>query len=408
MKTLYWKSFIFAMLFVLMGCGIEEEVSHSPHSEAEEPKATVNNENETLSVAKESSENKTEKLEGDGKLEIHFLDVGQGDATLFLTEEVTILVDAGRHDRDDVVTYLEHIGVEGIDLLVGTHPHADHIGQMPDVLEAFFVEEVWMSGGEASSQIFKRTIESILASDASYHEPRAGESFVVGDLRIEVLHPLELSGDLNDDSVSMNVSFGDVNVLITGDAELGAEREILERGNHLDATVFRVGHHGSSTSNGRSFVTTVNPEVSVYSSGEGNQYGHPHREVVDLFSELDIPLYGTAEHGTITIITDGSGYELYTQKKPNDQSTSPGSNEEETDDETKDETIDMAVENSDCIDINEAVLNELVEIIHIGEARGLDLKELRPFESVRDLTRINGISESRLQKIKQQGLACVS
>jgi competence protein ComEC len=116
--------------------------------------------------------------EGD-TLIVHFIDVGQGDATLFAGPDFTILVDAGRHDRNDVVPYLQSVGVESIDLLVGTHPHADHIGQFPEVLNAFPVNEVWMSGDSHTTRTFERALDAILASDTGYHEPRAGEVYAV-------------------------------------------------------------------------------------------------------------------------------------------------------------------------------------------------------------------------------------
>src|SRR5690606_35829293 len=111
-----------------------------------------------------------------GTLKVHFIDVGRGDATLIQSNDVVILIDAGRHDRNDVVPYLREAGITSIDLLVGTHPHADHIGQFPEVLAAFPVKEVWLSGDPHTSRIFEDTIDAILASEAGYHEPRAGEA----------------------------------------------------------------------------------------------------------------------------------------------------------------------------------------------------------------------------------------
>src|SRR5690606_12325294 len=115
-----------------------------------------------------------------GLLTVHFIDVDQGDATLIQADDVVILIDAGRHDRSDVVPYLRSIGIKSIDLLVGTHPHADHIGQFPEVLRAFPVKEVWLSGDVHTSRTFERAIDAILESDAGYHEPRAGERFQFG------------------------------------------------------------------------------------------------------------------------------------------------------------------------------------------------------------------------------------
>ncbi|WP_171051697.1 MBL fold metallo-hydrolase [Alteribacter natronophilus] len=341
-----------------------------------------------------------------GELTVSFLDVGQGDATLFQTEEVTVLVDAGRHDRSDVTEHLEHLGVEEIDILAGTHPHADHIGQMPDVIDSFDVHEVWMSGGEATSQVFERTIDAIMSSDASYDEPRAGDVFEVGGLIITIVHPENLTGDLNDDSLSMNIAYGEVNFLLTGDAEEGAEARMIERNEPLEAEILKAGHHGSSTSSTPAFAETVNPEIAVYSAGENNQYGHPHDEVRLLFSEMDIPFYGTAEHGTVTVITDGAGYEVHTE---HDASSFYDENEGETGgEENEPGSEETAAADSDCIDVNTASPEELENIIHLGEARVQSLIDKRPFDSVSSLTRISGIGDARVQEILDEGLACTS
>lgn len=252
----------------------------------------------------------TPPLVTEGELIVTFFDVGQGDATLFQAEEATILIDAGRHDREEVVSLLEDSGVERIDLFIATHPHADHIGQADQVLDAFPVEEVWMSGDSHTTKTFERMVAAIEASGADYYEPRAGEEFEIGSLLLEVLHPEELTGDLNNGSIAVQVHFGDVSFLMMGDAEAEAEEEIIERSAHLQSTILRVGHHGSSTSTTPAFLEAVKPEAGIYSAGRENEYGHPHAEVVELFQEKNIPLYGTDQHGKIVVETDGTSYEI--------------------------------------------------------------------------------------------------
>lgn len=242
-----------------------------------------------------------------------FFDVGQGDATLFQTEDATILIDAGRHDRNEVVSLLESAGVGKIDLFIGTHPHADHIGQADKVLQAFEVEEVWMSGDVHTTQTFERTIAAISAADVDYYEPRAGEKFDIGSVAIEVLNPTELTGDFHDGSIALRLQFGEISFLIMGDVEKDKEREILERDHLLEATILRLGHHGSSTSTSMEFLDVVNPEVAIYSAGIDNKYGHPHQEVVSLIESREIALYGTDRNGHIVVTTNGETYELVTE-----------------------------------------------------------------------------------------------
>lgn len=250
----------------------------------------------------------------DALLQVHFIDVDQGDAILVRAPGFTMLIDAGRHDRDDVVPYLLRQGVEHIHLLVGTHPHADHIGQMARVLRRFAVDEVWMSGDLHTTRTFERTLDAILESQAGYHEPRAGETMQFGELGLAVVHPQEVTGQLNDGSIVLRVEFGDVVFLFTGDAERRAEEQMLARGEKLKATVLKLAHHGSRTSSTRAFLEAVNPQIAVYSAGRDNRYGHPHREVLERLRERNIEVYGTDRHGSVVMETDGTHIQIATER----------------------------------------------------------------------------------------------
>jgi competence protein ComEC len=251
------------------------------------------------------------------ELIIRILDVGQGDALLLMHPEATVLIDTGRFDRSDVVPLLQHHGVASIDVLVITHPHADHIGQFDRVMEAFPVAEVWWSGAVATTRTFERAIAALEASDARYEEPRGGQTTTVGPLRIEVLHPG--AGDslqgLNDASISLRITYGDFRMVTTGDAERAAETQMVARwSDRLSADVLRLGHHGSSTSTTPAFLDAVSPSVAVYSAGSGNSYGHPHAEVVERITAAGIELYGTDRDGTVTIVTDGTTFDVRSER----------------------------------------------------------------------------------------------
>lgn len=250
-----------------------------------------------------------------GELKVHFIDVGQGDATLLQGPDFTVLIDAGRHDRSDVVPYLKSAGVKTIDLLIGTHPHADHIGQFPQVIETFPVGEAWLSGDTTTTRTFERAIDAIEASDAGYHEPRAGETFSFGSARIEVLNPARLTGNLHEGSVSVRIVYGSFTALFTGDAEAETEMAILARKHDVNALILQLGHHGSSTSSSTEFLKAVNPEVAVYSAAKGNSYGHPHEVVLERLRQMGVQIYGTDVNGTIMVITDGQTYEVQAQRK---------------------------------------------------------------------------------------------
>jgi competence protein ComEC len=252
-----------------------------------------------------------------GSLHVHFLDVGQGDATLLIHPEVTVLIDTGRFDRRDVVPLLRAHGVERIDLLIITHPHADHIGQFDLVMAAFDVKEVWWSGSSSTSATFQRALAALESSDAGYEEPRAGGTTRVGPLTIDVLAPgsRDSLSDLNNASIALRITFGAFSLVTTGDAEAPSEARILARvPDRLRAQVLRLGHHGSSTSTTAAFLAAVAPEVAVYSAGAGNQYGHPHDETVARVASAGVELYGTAVNGTVTIVSDGVTFDVRSER----------------------------------------------------------------------------------------------
>ncbi|MBR7554744.1 MBL fold metallo-hydrolase [Allobacillus sp. GCM10007491] len=352
--------------------------------------------------ADEDANNSTANPEG--KLTVHYIDVGQGDATLLQAvegeETFNLLIDAGDWTGDEVVPYLKSQSVESLDVVIGTHIHADHIGQLDEVIQKFPVDEVWMTGNVHTTSAFEDVLTAIEQSEASYVEPRSGEEFEIGPFLVEVYHPTELSGDFNDDSISTRVTYGDVRFLFTGDAEAGAEEEMLANGFDLDADIFQLGHHGSSTSNTPAFVQAVDPEVAIYSAGLDNDYGHPHYETVELMNKMGIDLYGTEAHGTIVVESNGERFSVQPEREATIKKEKPDFLKNNDDHES-------AKSHESCIDINSASLKDLYDIIHIDEARAAELVELRPHHSLNGLKRIYGIGDGRLADIKEEGLACV-
>lgn len=318
-------------------------------------------------------------------LQAHFFDVGQGDATLFQSGDCTLLVDAGRHDRDDVTGLLAAAGVESLDLLVGTHPHADHIGQFPQILAQFPVSEVWLSGWEHDTRNFEQSEGAILASDALYRHPRAGERFdCQSALTVEVLNPMDPLQDLHD-GIALRIHHGDVRFLFTGDAETEHEEQMIALWHDLEAEILQLGHHGSRTSSSEPFLQAVSPDLAIVSAGADNPFGHPHQEVTDRLDALAINTLSTSEQGTITVFSDGSSYRV--------------------------ETAQISAPDEECVDLNRAPSDSLTAIIHISEARASEVIQLREeawFEAVEDITRVDGIGPSRRDDILAQGMACVT
>lgn len=253
------------------------------------------------------------QLEG---MSVHFIDVGQADSAYIEFDDYNVLIDAGDWSGDEVVPYLKEQEVESLDLVIGSHEHADHIGQMDKVLEEFEVKEVWMPGNEHATKTYYRVLDAIMNSEANYEEPRAGEIYEMGDVVLEVLNPYELTGDYNNDSIVLKVTYDDVSFLFTGDAEIQAEKEMINEWNEkLSSTVLKAGHHGSETSSTKKFLELVDPSVTVLSYGIGNDYKHPHSVVLDRLEQVNTDVYSTASHGNIIITTDGKNIHVETERE---------------------------------------------------------------------------------------------
>lgn len=319
-----------------------------------------------------------------GGLTVHFIDVGQADSTLLEFDGHAILIDAGDWTGDEVASYLANEGIMELDIVVGTHPDADHIGQLAEVVKEFEVGEVWMSGNPSTSNVFIETLEAIEATGTDYYEPRAGETFDIGKLALEVLYPEEVTGKVNEESIAMKITYGDIQFVFTGDAGVKEEQRMIDRGADLDAEILHMGHHGSNTSTSQAFLKAVSPEIAIYSAGIDNSYGHPHAEVIAAAENAGAEVYGTDVQGTVIVKTDGVSYSVDTLKEG---TPAEGQNR--------------------CIDINVASSAELQQIDGIGEALADSIKVRRPFKNLDELTRVKGIGEGKLKDIKSQGLACI-
>jgi beta-lactamase superfamily II metal-dependent hydrolase len=249
-------------------------------------------------------------------LTVHFIDAGQGDAILIDKGETDILVDGGPTSAS-VLAYLQSQGVSNIDLVVATHPHADHIGGLADVLAQYQVNEIWVSGDTATSQTYQNFATAMAAEGATLREVERSYTAQIEGLGLAVLNPTsELTGDPNEDSVVFRLMCGGVSVLLMGDATNDSEASILAAGLSLDSDVLKVGHHGSSTSTSAAFLAAVTPDVAIISVGAGNIYGHPTQATLDRLAAAGATVYRTDQDGTVVLTSDCSTYSIATSATP--------------------------------------------------------------------------------------------
>eukprot|EP00130_Batrachochytrium_dendrobatidis_P008616 XP_006683491.1 hypothetical protein BATDEDRAFT_93250 [Batrachochytrium dendrobatidis JAM81] len=421
-------SIILSILLVACGQGVEQEtVPDNPPDEAEQQsEVAADNEIEQITEEKANeldSPAATQAIEESSKntnlndLKVHYIDAGQANAALFQysdqQDSYTILYDTGDWNRNDVVNYLADQNISSIDLIIVSHPDADHIGQLAEIVRTYDTGEVWLSGNESSSETFQNALEAVIASEADYHEPRTGESFDIGPLQLDILYPASISGKTNEESISILFTYGNTQFLFTGDASKSEELEMIHTGIDIGADILQLGHHGSNTSTDPAFLQAVSPSVAIYSAGLDNSYGHPSPEVVSSVQNAGIELYGTDVNGTIIVTTNGEVYSIATNKdgtvSPESTGSANASNENNNPSEEDEEAAisEENVSSTSCININQASIEEVQGIIHIGPERAQDLINLRPYDSVDDLNRIKGIGPARIADIKNEGIACV-
>ena len=246
-----------------------------------------------------------EVMSEDALCRIYFLDVGQGDCTLIRTREGDILIDAGPESAQDALCLrLKQLGVKEIALAIFTHPDEDHVGGADGVLAQIPVREVWLPVREIHNPSAARMEKVIEEKGTARKNVRAGEVLRVGDAVVATLAPFgDATNDPNDSSIVARVTCGEVGMLFMGDASAKVEQKLIETYGkaHLAAQLYKVGHHGSSTSNTEEFLEVVKPTYAVICSSIDNSYGHPHGVVVERLQTIGANVLMTATAGEVVL-----------------------------------------------------------------------------------------------------------
>lgn len=262
-------------------------------------------------------------LSSDADVQVHFIDVGQGDCTYIKAYDVHILVDAGETESNtDVAAYLQGLGVEKLDYVIGTHGHSDHIGGLPAVLEAIPTEQIILPQLLDTVVPTTRVYETLLTTIQEQEIPLLAAQNVVEAIdlgngcTLELLGPVKDYEELNNTSVPVRFTGNGLSVLLCGDMEKEAENDLLDTGINLRANVFKANHHGSSTSNTKKFLEAVRADCFVFFVGKDNSYNHPTDSVLKRVYEYGKPCYRTDYNGTIIFefLPDDGGIRVLTEK----------------------------------------------------------------------------------------------
>lgn len=278
----------------LSGCAIDEWVLESA-------------ENNNYSTYQQSTDN---------KLRVIFLDVGQGSSQLLISPSgKTMLVDAGNNDQEqNMIDYLQKYGVDRLDIIIGTHPDADHIGGLDRVIDQIEVGEIYMPRVQSNTKTFESLLQSISSKGLKVKNAKSGLILNWDEqVTVNMIAPVNTTDDKNNMSAVIKVVYGNTSFLLTGDAERESEADMLSSGVDLQADVMLVGHHGSKSSTTAAFLKQVNPKFGVIQVGD-NSYGHPKQTILDRLNKAGVEVYRNDLQGTVEIDSDGQEYHISTER----------------------------------------------------------------------------------------------
>ncbi len=257
----------------------------------------------------------------DKNLEVYFLNVGQGDAELIFQGGHTILIDGG--PNASVISELSKalpVINRKIDVIILTHPHADHVSGLVDVLQRYEVGAVVGSGVAYNTPEYNAFLEEVRNQKIPFILARAGETIKIGDLgKLTILHPFDLNflgrspTNIHDSMVVVRFDFGKESFLFTGDAESDLENNFVFKGVDVKADVLKVGHHGSKNSSPLVFLKKVSPQISVIEVGKNNIYRHPADITLRNLAAVGSEIFRTDLNGTIKFLSDGLSL-IYTKE----------------------------------------------------------------------------------------------
>lgn len=251
-------------------------------------------------------------------LEVHFIDVGQGDSIYIKTpENKHILVDGGPPEAGQpVIDYLEEQGVTTIDLMIATHPHYDHIGGLIKVIEEIPTQKIVQTDIIHPTKTYFLYMYQLWKQMIPVNIPVHKELILKEDgLSLKILKANTENPTINNSSLGLKLRNQDVNILLLSDLEITAEK-YLQQHTELNGDIVKIAHHGSRTSSSFDFLRQIDPKVAIITYGRNNKFGHPHRRVVENINFLDTSIYSTASFGNIVVTSNGKHYFVTPMNNP--------------------------------------------------------------------------------------------
>ena len=264
----------------------------------------------------DNKENTNEKavsiLKTNSNLEVYYFDVGQADSILIRENDNNILIDAGNNeDGEKLVNYLKNdLNIEKFNMVVGTHPHEDHIGGLDNVIDSFDIDTILMPNATSTSKTFENVLDSIEKKDYKITVPKINEEFNYNNINIKVLYTGTDEKDLNNTSIVLKLTYQNNKFLFMGDATSKVEKKLLNE--DIKSDVLKIGHHGSEYSTTKNFLDKVNPQYAIIEVGKNNTYKHPKEITLDKLNKKNIKIYRTDIDGTIKVVSDGNNLKFET------------------------------------------------------------------------------------------------
>ncbi len=252
------------------------------------------------------------------ELEVHFIDVGQGDCSLIVTGDTAVLIDTGESENGEkICEYLGNNGISDIDCFLLTHPHSDHMGAASYIIDNVEVNQVIIpkvsDDMTPTTKFYQKFLNSIKKQNLKLTEAKPGLIVGVGEGELEIISPVKDYDDLNNYSAASILTYGGEKFLFTGDIEKKAENDIIKNNGFEDIDVLKVAHHGSNSSSCEEFLEIAKPEYAVIMC-DGVSYNHPHDEAVDRITEYTDKIYRTDIDGHVVFTINDNGISVDTQK----------------------------------------------------------------------------------------------